>query len=390
MKKLFFLFAMLTSVATTAQTTVQIMPVSATYTSTPTIQFQVSWTAQTATNHRNKVWVFVDFQPVISSTQKGAWQPATITGTVQKTAGTISEQSNRGFFLEGTTTNFSSTVTVQLSNIGATQFNWCAYGSDYPPNATITAAGYQLKGAPPFSITYNNGSSTITDDKTFSLGCINTLTDATGCPGLVEALPAPTSYTDGARCNAGTVNISATPPTGCTIDWYTTALGTTKVTNGTGVTTLTTPSISTTTVYYAESRHLVTGCVSSSRRAVTATVTNGSGRDLTPNACNCASGLTACNGKCRNLSADAAICYNNIEVKLGCYGPDWPFCSTPSGWTRCAYSITISQSILKLLAPAVAVWCQEVSGTDCRYRTTVNIYGCVPTQTESAYWLGCR
>ena len=133
MRTKIFLFAMLASVAVSAQTTVQIMPVSATYTTTPTIQFKVSWTNQSTDNHRNKVWIFVDFQSVISPTQKGNWQPATITETVQKTAGTVSEQSNRGFFLEGTTTNFSSTVTVQLSNTNAS-FNWCAYGSDYPPN----------------------------------------------------------------------------------------------------------------------------------------------------------------------------------------------------------------------------------------------------------------
>jgi hypothetical protein len=139
----------------------------------------VSWTNQTAANHRNKVWIFVDFQPVISPTQKGAWQPATITGTVQKTAGTISEQSNRGFFLEGTATNFSSTVTVQLSNTG-TQFNWCVYSSDYPPNAASYNGGtYTLKGTKPFVI---NGTSVNGNEFT---GVINSMTDATGCPGGV-------------------------------------------------------------------------------------------------------------------------------------------------------------------------------------------------------------
>jgi hypothetical protein len=180
MKKILFFLAMLASVAVSAQSTVQITPISATYTSTPTIQFKVSWTNQTAANHRNKVWVFVDFQPVISPTQKGAWQPATITGTVQKTAGTVSEQSNRGFFLEGTTTDFSSTVTVQLSNIGTTKFSWCAYGSDYPPNAASYSGGtYTLKGTQPFAI---NGTPVNSDKFT---GVINSMTDATGCPGGV-------------------------------------------------------------------------------------------------------------------------------------------------------------------------------------------------------------
>jgi hypothetical protein len=181
MKKQLFFLTMLVNVTASAQSTVQITPISATYTSTPTIQFKVSWTSQTATNHRNKVWVFVDFQPVISPTQKGNWQPATITGTVQKTAGTISEQSNRGFFLEGTTTNFSSIVTVQLSNVSTAQFNWCAYATDYPPNAVSYSGGsYTFKGTKPFIV---NGTSV--NDNKYAVTKITSLTDATGCPGGV-------------------------------------------------------------------------------------------------------------------------------------------------------------------------------------------------------------
>jgi hypothetical protein len=184
MKTKFFFFAMLVCVTASAQSTVQITPISATYTSTPTIKFKVSWTSQTTANHRNKVWVFVDFQPVISPAQKGVWQPATITGTVQKTAGTVSGQSNRGFFLEGRTTNFSSTVTVRLSNISTTKFNWCAYGSDFPPNAVASGSGYTLKGTPPFILTTTTGTVAV-NAKTFSGGTITALTDATGCPGVL-------------------------------------------------------------------------------------------------------------------------------------------------------------------------------------------------------------
>ena len=180
MKTRLLFFAMLASVAASAQTTVQITPVSATYTTTPTIQFKVSWTNQTTTNHRNKVWVFVDFQTVISPAQQCNWQPATITGAVQKTAGTVSGQTERGFFLEGTTTNFSSTVTVLLSNISSTKFNWCTYSSDYPPNAASYSDGkYTLKGTQPFII---NGASVYSNE---FAGVINSMTDATGCPGGV-------------------------------------------------------------------------------------------------------------------------------------------------------------------------------------------------------------
>jgi hypothetical protein len=41
--------------------------------------------------------------------------------------------------------------------------------------------------------------------------------------------------------------------------------------------------------------------------AVTATVTNGSGRDVAPNTCGCATGLTSVGGYCRDLVADNAV-----------------------------------------------------------------------------------
>jgi hypothetical protein len=213
MKTIFSLFAMLASITASAQSTVQITPISATYTSASTIQFKVNWTSQTAMNHRNKVWVFVDFQPVISPTQKGSWQPATITGTVQRTAGTISEQSNRGFYLEGTTTNFSSTVTVQLSNISTAKFNWCAYGSDFPPNAVENGSGgYTLKGSPPFIITTTTGTFP-ENTNSFSGGTITALTDATGCPGVLCSKNDETAGLLG--CCNGTTNCNGICKTKC-------------------------------------------------------------------------------------------------------------------------------------------------------------------------------
>jgi hypothetical protein len=323
MRTKFFFLAMLASVAASAQT-LNIKITAIDYTK-KIATCDLSWTGRNAT-HLSDVWVFVDYIEVFNNAPTGTWKPAAITGATvtQNNTGTAAASTvsgnTRGIWIKSVTSgaNFTGKIALQFSNVPA-KFNACAYATDYPPNATITTAGYQLKGSPPFTITYNNGSSTITSNQTFALGCINTLTDATGCPGLVGVLSAPTSSVDGSRCNAGTVSISATPPSGCTIDWYTTASGTTKVTNGTGVTTLTTPSISTTTDYYAASRHLVTGCVSSSRRTVTATVTTSSGRDVAPNSCGCASGLTIVGSYCRDLVADAASTYTCsgavLEVK---------------------------------------------------------------------------
>ncbi|MDR2358988.1 MAG: hypothetical protein LBD87_04200, partial [Prevotellaceae bacterium] len=73
-----------------------------------------------------------------------------------------------------------STVTATLDNATG-KFNWCVYGSDFPPNARDNSSGgYDLKGSPPFII--NN---TIEwTASTYSGGVITALTDATGCPGV--------------------------------------------------------------------------------------------------------------------------------------------------------------------------------------------------------------
>ncbi|MDR2358210.1 MAG: hypothetical protein LBD87_00220 [Prevotellaceae bacterium] len=61
------------------------------------------------------------------------------------------------------------------------KFNWCVYGSDFPPNAKDNASGgYDLRGSPPFVI--NN---TIEwHATTYSGSVITALNDATGCPGV--------------------------------------------------------------------------------------------------------------------------------------------------------------------------------------------------------------
>jgi hypothetical protein len=82
---------------------------------------------------------------------------------------------------------------------------------------------------------------------------------------------APTG-TNGSRSLAGTVSLSSAAPSGSTVDWYANATGGNVLSGGSGTVSFTTPSISTTTTYYVQSRNLTTGCVSSSRTAVVATV----------------------------------------------------------------------------------------------------------------------
>jgi hypothetical protein len=83
--------------------------------------------------------------------------------------------------------------------------------------------------------------------------CITSVTDLTGNPaGIIPALP-------------------AAPATGCTIDWYNASTGGSTVTGGYGTASFA-PSLTATTVYYAQSRNTTTTCISASRLPVAGTV----------------------------------------------------------------------------------------------------------------------
>ncbi|MDR0694507.1 MAG: hypothetical protein LBF81_04305, partial [Prevotellaceae bacterium] len=187
MRTKIFFFAMLASITASAQVT-NVEPVGANY-ANKTVSFRVWWNAGSRdATHLSKIWVWVDYLTVNNNntTSGNTWTRATV-GTISPATGISYDGSNRnGFWLEGNASaNYSATLTVQLTNVPA-KFNWCAYVSDYPPNATINNGTYTLKGSPPFKITYNGSSYTETFGKSFTLGCIASLTDATGCPGIIN------------------------------------------------------------------------------------------------------------------------------------------------------------------------------------------------------------
>jgi hypothetical protein len=175
---------------------VEVRNISADYAAaSPTVTFEVYWnTAPTPPRHRDTVWVFVDYQPIAANGSLGAWTPATPTNP-SVTGGAIvgGSLNGRGFYLDGDGTGaFSSTVTVPLAGLSSgDRFNWCAYVTDYPPNATIGAGAYDLHGTSPFVV---NGASLGAGVRTYT-GCITALTDLTGCPGIIPEQPAITSFT---------------------------------------------------------------------------------------------------------------------------------------------------------------------------------------------------
>jgi PKD repeat protein len=87
----------------------------------------------------------------------------------------------------------------------------------------------------------------------------------------VHTLPGISTAIHGWLCGDGSVNLSVTDvPSGCTIDWYSASSGGTAL--STGSEQFTTPFLTNTTTYYAASRNTTTGCVSSNRVPVTATI----------------------------------------------------------------------------------------------------------------------
>ena len=198
MKKLLFLFALFANIAASAAVTVT--PLNVNY-GTKTVTFRVSWSG-TAAN--NRVWVWVDLCPV-TGTSPGTFAKAVISNP-SATAGSIATVSGntRGFYV---TTN-PSTVTATLSNATG-QFNWCAYGSDYPPNAIDNSGGgYALRGSPPFIVTTSAGTTAV-NTTTYSGGTITALTDATGCPGVLCGKNGESSGLLNC-CVTGTTNCSST------------------------------------------------------------------------------------------------------------------------------------------------------------------------------------
>ncbi|MEI8053838.1 MAG: PKD-like domain-containing protein, partial [Bacteroidota bacterium] len=109
------------------------------------------------------------------------------------------------------------------------------------------------------------------ESRNTTTGCVSAT--RTAINATINALPsAPTAAVGNAICATGSSTISATPAASSTIDWYVGATGGTVLVGGTGVNSFITPSVSTTTTYYAQSRNTTTGCVSATRLPVTLTL----------------------------------------------------------------------------------------------------------------------
>jgi hypothetical protein len=135
-------------------------------------------------------------------------------------------------------------------------------------------------GSTPTIKWYNSNLMQVATGSVFTTPSLTTTTtyqvaayDVNGCSSArvqvvatVNQKPTITATVPGSRCGNGTVSLSATPSAG-TISWFLAPTGGSSLGSGN---TFTTPSISTTTTYYAESN--VSGCISVARTAVVATI----------------------------------------------------------------------------------------------------------------------
>ena len=151
----------------------------------------------------------------------------------------------------------SNTVTLTASGIPNATYRWYEANDDFKPVSN------------PFTETLSNGTTT------FKVSAV-----VDGCEGPVQTVsvtvgPAPglaTGNTSFSRCGNGSVTLTAIPGSNAnTIRWYDAATGGTELATGT---TFNTPSLSSATVYYAESYNSTGGCAASSRLAVTANIAN--------------------------------------------------------------------------------------------------------------------
>jgi len=201
MKKIFFFAATLISIAAAAQQSCVTARQVRTNNTDTTVTFTLTWSGCTTTNHLTNAWCFVDFRELNSN----SWTRAIVSGYSAVGTGVSTNPGNStGFYVKGTEGQ-SATVTVKLGNVSADKFNWCAFATDYPPQAVVDGnQSVTFKGTPPFTFTLSgNGGTSITEQRTgfreTPTQRVQTITDATGCTNTV-------SYTY-SGCSAPTFNL---------------------------------------------------------------------------------------------------------------------------------------------------------------------------------------
>ncbi len=144
-------------------------------------------------------------------------------------------------------------------------------GSGFATTLTLTRSGSSVATTTIYIRLANNASNGNGGNVTAVSSGATQQNIATGT-AVVSAYPTVVSTTGGSRFGTGTVTLTGTASTGATLDWYAASTGGSVLTNGTGTLSFVTPSISSTTNYYAEARNTTTSCLSVARTVAMATI----------------------------------------------------------------------------------------------------------------------
>lgn len=143
-------------------------------------------------------------------------------------------------------------------------------GSGYTNSITLTGSGGTITSTNIYVRVSAANSGSVSGNIVFS--SIGANSQSIAVTGTINPLPIIATTTGAARTGPGSLTISGTvtPALGTTIDWYLNPSGGTALSSGS--LSYTTGTLSSTTTYFAEARYTTTGCVSSMRTPVIATI----------------------------------------------------------------------------------------------------------------------
>jgi hypothetical protein len=235
----------------------------------------------------------------------------------------------------GDTKCAGATINLTATGIGISTYAWSgpAAFSSALQNPTRTNATAAMAGTYTVTVTSSNG-------------CTKTATAIV----VVNTVSAPT-VTSVSRCGTGTVTLGASGCAGGTLKWYAAATGGASLGAGTN---FTTPSIAATTTYYVDCT-AASGCTSTTRTAVTATILN------------CGIALRTCN---LTDGYDTWAGYPTFPLAwaMSGVGETYVLDGTPSFTAYTNGSIMISGSLKGNAVPVV-----NPSGTDANKKYNFNI-----------------
>jgi uncharacterized repeat protein (TIGR02543 family) len=161
---------------------------------------------------------------------------------------------------------------------------------------SFTRTGYTFSG---WNTEANGSGTAYTNGASYSFSSSATLYAQWRC---ISNPSAPT-VTSASRCGSGAITLSASPGSGETIDWYNASTDGALLASGSATYS---PIIPSTTTYYVQARNLSTGCLSTTRTPVTATIKPLPNITITASPSN----AIVCSGSNVSLTASGANSYS--------------------------------------------------------------------------------